>query len=174
MILLLSLNYSSCFDWRRFGVFVVYFRHISHIMLVLPFPAGYLLRSTAEPINVFFVFHPTGIYLFKTNNGNTRSMCEICSKGTIRTLEWRHWRRSVVFIVYFWQISHIMLVFSFPAVYLSTVLRFSTGPMYFLLQILLNLELLSSCPSWKATMVTSASLHFCCSAVPFQWTIYLA
>ena len=26
------------------------------------------------------IFHPTGISLFQVNNGNTRTMCEICSK----------------------------------------------------------------------------------------------
>ena len=30
-------------------------------------------------------FIPAGIYLFKVRNGNTRTMCEICSKVTIKT-----------------------------------------------------------------------------------------
>ena len=30
---------------------------------------------------------PTGIYLLKVNNGNTRTMCEICSKLTMKTPE---------------------------------------------------------------------------------------
>ena len=29
---------------------------------------------------------PTGIYLFKVNNGNTRTRCEVCSKLTANTL----------------------------------------------------------------------------------------
>ena len=29
--------------------------------------------------------HPAGIYLFKVNNRNTRAMCGICSKLTIKT-----------------------------------------------------------------------------------------
>ena len=33
--------------------------------------------------------NPAGIYLFKINNGNTRTMCEICSKATIKTPERR-------------------------------------------------------------------------------------
>ena len=33
-----------------------------------------------------FMF-PTGIYLFKVNNRNTRTICEICSKLTIKTAE---------------------------------------------------------------------------------------
>ena len=54
---------------------------------------------------------PVGIYLLKVNNRNTRSRSEICSKLTIKTPEWRHWRRSVVFIINFEQISHVVLVF---------------------------------------------------------------
>ena len=42
---------------------------------------------------------PAHIYLFKINNGNIRTMCEMCSKLTIKTPEWRHWHRSGVFIV---------------------------------------------------------------------------
>ena len=35
------------------------------------------------------VFLPSQrIYLFKVNNQNTRSMCEVCSKLRINTLEW--------------------------------------------------------------------------------------
>ena len=55
--------------------------------------------------------YPAGIYLFKVNNRNTRTRCEICSKLTINTPERRHWRRSGVFIVNFEHISHLVLVF---------------------------------------------------------------
>ena len=48
---------------------------------------------------------------FKVNNRNTRTMFEICSKLTIKTLERRQWRRSGVFIINFEQISHIVLLF---------------------------------------------------------------
>ena len=51
------------------------------------------------------------MYLFKVNNGNTRTICEIGSKLTIKTTEQRHWRRSGVFIVDFEPVSHIVLVF---------------------------------------------------------------
>ena len=34
---------------------------------------------------------PAGIFLFKVNNGNTRVMCGICLKLTIKTLERHHW-----------------------------------------------------------------------------------
>ena len=47
----------------------------------------------------------------KVNYENTRAMYEICSELTIKTPEWRHWRRFGVFIVSFEQISYIVLVF---------------------------------------------------------------
>ena len=46
------------------------------------------------------------IYLLKVNNGNTRTMCEIYPKLTIRTPEWRQWRHSGVVIDNFEQILH--------------------------------------------------------------------
>ena len=52
-----------------------------------------------------------GIYLFKANNRNTKTKCEICSKLTINTPERRQWRRSGVFIVNFEHISDLALVF---------------------------------------------------------------
>ena len=39
--------------------------------------------------------YPAVNYMFKVNNRNTRTVCEICSKLTIRTPEWRHWRMGV-------------------------------------------------------------------------------
>ena len=52
----------------------------------------------------------TRIYLFKANNGNTRTMCEIRSKLKIKAQR-LHWPRSGVFTVNFEHISHIVLVF---------------------------------------------------------------
>ena len=52
-----------------------------------------------------------GNYMFKVNNRNTRTRCEICSKLTIKAPEQRQWRRSGVFIVNFEHISHLVLVF---------------------------------------------------------------
>ena len=49
--------------------------------------------------------------MFKVNNRNTRTMCEICSKLTIKTPEQRHWHRFSVFIVKFEHISHLALAF---------------------------------------------------------------
>ena len=53
---------------------------------------------------------PLGIY-FKVNNRNTKTMCKICSKLTIKTPERCQWRRSGLFIVNFEQISHLFLLF---------------------------------------------------------------
>ena len=39
--------------------------------------------------NIFW-YSPAGNYMFKVNNRNTRTSCEIYSKVTIRTPEWRH------------------------------------------------------------------------------------
>ena len=54
---------------------------------------------------------PVNIYLFKFNNKNTRKRCEMCLKLTIKTRERCQWRRSGVFIVNFWHVSHLFLVF---------------------------------------------------------------
>ena len=53
---------------------------------------------------------PVGIYIFKVNNGNTRT-CKLCSKLKIKTPEQRQWRRSGVFIVNLNQMLHDVLVF---------------------------------------------------------------
>ena len=58
-----------------------------------------------------FAHDLAGNYMFKVNNRNNRTRCEICSKLTIKTPERRHWRRSDVFIVNSEQISHLVLVF---------------------------------------------------------------
>ena len=44
---------------------------------------------------------PASIYLFKVDNGNIRTMCEICLKLTVKTPERRQWCHSGVFIVDF-------------------------------------------------------------------------
>ena len=50
--------------------------------------------------------NPAGIYLSKL------TMCEICSNLAIETPGQYPWHRSGVFIVYFRQVSHIILMFS--------------------------------------------------------------
>ena len=50
------------------------------------------------------LFYSFGDYMFKVNDRNTTTKCEICSRLTIETPEqrqWREWRHSGVFIVNF-------------------------------------------------------------------------
>ena len=57
---------------------------------------------------------PEGIYLFKVNNRNTRTRCEISPKLTTKTPERPlQWGRSGVFIVNFKHIWQLFLVFLF-------------------------------------------------------------
>ena len=55
-----------------------------------------------------FMSYPAGNYMFKVNNRNTRTRCDICSKLKIKTPERR---QAGVFIVNFEHISYIVLVF---------------------------------------------------------------
>ena len=48
--------------------------------------------------------------MFKVNNRNIRTRCEICTELTIKTPERRQWRRSAVLIVNFEHTSHLALV----------------------------------------------------------------
>ena len=57
----------------------------------------------------YILTHPA--FNCSNSNRNTRTICEICSKLTMKTLERRQLRRSGVFIVHFEQISPIVLMF---------------------------------------------------------------
>ena len=48
----------------------------------------------SEPLMLGMVILP-GIYLFKVNNGNTKTMCKICSKLTMKTLERCLWQTEL-------------------------------------------------------------------------------
>ena len=61
--------------------------------------------------SVFTVKFPAGNYMFKVNNRNTRTKCEICSKLTIKAPKQSHWRHSDGFIVNFEHILDIFLFF---------------------------------------------------------------
>ena len=60
------------------------FRHILFKQFV---SINYELNSFFSSISVNHF--PASIYLLKGNNRNTRARCEICSKLTIKTPEWR-------------------------------------------------------------------------------------
>ena len=47
-----------------------------------------------------------GIFLFKVSSGNTRIMCKICSKLTIKTPQRHHWHHPSVYVVNFEQVLH--------------------------------------------------------------------
>ena len=58
----------------------------------------------------FWEVIPASNYMFKVNNRNTRTKCEMCTNLTIKTPERLHWRRSVVFVI-FVHVSQLVLVF---------------------------------------------------------------
>ena len=53
--------------------------------------------------NVFYEngSYPDGIYLFKVESGNTRTICEICLKLTIETSDGYNRLLSTIFIINF-------------------------------------------------------------------------
>ena len=55
--------------------------------------------------------NPADIYLFKVKNGDSRTICEICSKLIIKITERRYWPHPGVFIFNFEQISQINQLF---------------------------------------------------------------
>ena len=58
-----------------------------------------------------FPLVPVGNGMFKFNNRNTRTRCEICSKLTIKTPERRHWRLiSHLPVSYFTPCSSVSIV----------------------------------------------------------------
>ena len=70
---------------------------------------------------------PAGIFLFKVSNGNTKRMCRICSKLTIKTPKRRHWHHSSVIVVNFEQVLHTVRLFTLSPLscWLCSWLRFS-------------------------------------------------
>ena len=70
-----------------------------------------LKRTEKVSINTMYGKKPAGTYLFKVYNGNTRTICEIWSKLTIKIPKRRHWRRSGAFIVDFEHFAIYFLVF---------------------------------------------------------------
>ena len=66
-------------------------------------------------------YYPDGIYLSKVKHENSRTICKICSKITVRTPEQRNCRHSGVFNVNFEQIHLLIRCFHcyFVQVYAS-------------------------------------------------------
>ena len=67
--------------------------------------------SAAILANTYFQSYKRFENMFKINNKNTRTSCEICSKLTMKTPERCQWRRPGAFIVNFEYILHLVLVF---------------------------------------------------------------
>ena len=84
----------------------------------------FLLHIVALPNNLETValssLVPADIYLFKVNNGDNRTICEICSRLTMQRAEKCQWRHFGIFLVNFEQISFIIAVV-FPVFYFEQV-----------------------------------------------------
>ena len=122
----LTIKTPARHHWRRSGVFIVNFEHISHLAVVfllltlniwMPIGKGSVVWKGLRLSNSRVVFEsqrsPPNVYLFKVSIRNTRKRCEICSKLTINTPKQHHWRSSGVFIVNFEHIWPLILVFLF-------------------------------------------------------------
>ena len=81
------------------------------LYLSIKFGAGVGIVDDEALMDKTLELNPAKIYLFKDSNRNTRKRCEICSKLTVKTPEWRQWRRSGVFIVNFKHVVDLFLVF---------------------------------------------------------------
>ena len=80
---------------------------IFHVVSCLRLHAYVFLSNITSIVSKF----AAGNYIFKVNNRNTRTRCEICSKLTIKTPERRQERLNFgVFIVNFEHISYLVLV----------------------------------------------------------------
>ena len=99
-------NHSKLFCWSHLYVFMLFFT----VVFILSWQQLTYQRSVQGLVKHLRIF-PTGIYMFKVNNRNTRTRCEICLKLTKKIPEQRQWRRSGVFIVNFKHTSHLVLLF---------------------------------------------------------------
>ena len=121
---LVSLWGKNCQDNNFNFVFFTVLYDLTHVSNWHVLPTKSCTKSTVKSnwlINWMCSNFPAGIYLFKVNSGNDRTMFEIYSKlTTIKTRERCYWRGSCVFIVNFEQISHIVLLF--PLLTLSNLI----------------------------------------------------
>ena len=72
-----------------------------------------VLYSDFQWFHMFFIPYNCfpAINIFKVSNGNTRTMCEICSKLTGKTPERHQWCRFGGYIIDLEQFSDLVLVF---------------------------------------------------------------
>ena len=81
-------------------------RDSHYALLLLNIPQFRYLISEDIAFQIRVVTQP-GNYMFKVNNRNTRTRCEICSKLTTKTPKRRQWRHISHFVVLF-----LLLTFS--------------------------------------------------------------
>ena len=113
--------------FRLFWVILTYFGIFWHILWVSCENTANLILITTIFLKIIFIFSKTiksnllqlgpftllisvGNCMFKTNNGNTKTRCELCSELTKNTPEPLYWHRSGVFIVNFEHNLHLVLV----------------------------------------------------------------
>ena len=72
---------------RHSGDFIVNFKNIQHFNLAFPLLWDWDQISGLVLSRFKQITFPAKIFLFKVNSRNTRKMCEICSKLTIKTPE---------------------------------------------------------------------------------------
>ena len=98
-----NLHLGSCFSRNSYAF-------IRFWLTVICSKKSYRYHLTS----IIFIYHdtfPPDNSIFKLNNRNTGTKCDICSKLTIKTPDRCQWCRSGVFIVNFEHISHLVLVF---------------------------------------------------------------
>ena len=104
---------------KLFWCFIGNFQYIYYITVQFLFQilCNYLRGTisgwcfTSLPTEIIRKPNPAITYLFKVNNRNTRTRCDIYSKLTIKTPERHQSRCFDVFIVNFKHISQLVLVF---------------------------------------------------------------
>ena len=71
--------------------------------------------------------YPAGNYMFKVNNRNSRTRCELCSKLTIKIPERRHDVVLVSLLITLKHISHVVLVFILNIVHITLNVQLSAA-----------------------------------------------
>ena len=71
--------------------------------------------------------YPAGNYMFKVNNRNSRTRCELCSKLTIKIPERRHDVVLVSLLITLKHISHLVLVLILNIVHITLNVQLSAA-----------------------------------------------
>ena len=71
--------------------------------------------------------YPAGNYMFKVNNRNSRTRCELCSKLTIKITERLHDVVLVSLLITLKHISHLVLVFILNIVHITLNVQLSAA-----------------------------------------------